>query len=334
MAADGGELEEQHRQRAINADVVAALLAGQKVARPSGYDPQMLAQLGVEADEEWIWLGADVEPLVEGELRKRFNSVAGRRWPDFRVTLMSGSTNADLMALGWEAVGSGLTTEYQSAGRGRRGRSWLSPIGRNIAVSLCIAKAGDLSGMAGLSLVVGMAVTDALRTLGLEQVALKWPNDLIVMHAPDQYSKLGGILVELQHHAGSSNAEAAGEQTLAVIGVGLNFGGAQAVKSAVDQSMADISVLRSELSRHTVLVAVVNALADYIDHWDESGFEGMTAVYDELHAFTGAQVRVSGAGRTLTGTVEGVSRGGQLLLRDALGELLEIDAGEVSVRPE
>ena len=78
--------------------------------------------------------------------------------------------------------------EYQSAGRGRRGRSWCSPYGSNIYLTAVAEFESGASALEGLSLVVGIALVRALRLCGVESAQLKWPNDVLV-----QGKKLAGI---------------------------------------------------------------------------------------------------------------------------------------------
>ena len=84
----------------------------------------------------------------------------------------------------------------QTAGKGRRGRRWVSPFGRNIYLTYGRFIGRQLSELGGLSLVVGMLVVDVLRSMGLERVGLKWPNDIVL-----DGGKLGGILIELRASA-------------------------------------------------------------------------------------------------------------------------------------
>lgn len=307
----------------IDASAIAQLLAGERIPRPSACSDDLLTQLGLAADAQKAWLVPGFEPLDEDTIRGSLTSQSNRTWAAFELSLLSTSTNAELVALGAGAEGRWLATEYQHSGRGRRGRSWLSPVGRNIAVSFGWAQAGSLADMGGLSLVVGMAVVDALRTLGLSEVALKWPNDLIVLDADGGYAKLGGILVELQHQP---------NRALAVIGIGLNMGGAGLLDAAVDQPLADISQLQGGIGRNRVLAAVVNALADYLAQFEQVGFVPMVEVFDALHAFTGRTVDVVSAGQRQTGRVLGVAPGGELRLSVQGATEIHLDAGEVSLR--
>ena len=101
--------------------------------------------------------------------------------------------------------------EHQSAGKGRRGRQWVSPFGSNIYMSILWRFQQDgIACTAGLSLAVGVAVIRALKTYGFNEVGLKWPNDIYC-----QGKKLGGILIEVSGEADGPCA--------VIIGLGLNL---------------------------------------------------------------------------------------------------------------
>lgn len=305
------------------------LLKGARVARPEGASDQAVAQLGLDFDAAQIWLPADVRTIDAERLQAGMSARARSSWPGLELVDECQSTNLSLMALGQQAVGHALTTEYQWGGRGRRGREWLSPVARNIALSVAWEHPGPLADLSGLSLAVGVACVDALRTLGLDQAALKWPNDLVVASAPDEafgYAKLGGILIELQSFPG---------QSVSVIGIGLNVAGAALLRPQVEQHVTDVSELSSELDRTSVLVGLLNALADYLQQFAESGFEPLVPIWNELHAFQGRSVVVgdpSDLENGQHGKVVGVTASGQLRLATASGEC-EVSAGEVSLRP-
>lgn len=328
--------------RPVNIPHLDELLAGATVQRAEHLRDDDLRQLGLCFDPTSMWLADDAQPLDPSRLRARLSARAQQTWPELSVVSDCESTNKTLMAKvsAGAAAGQALTTEYQWGGRGRRGRGWLSPVARNLAVSVVWEATESLSQLAGLSLVVGVACADALHTLGLARVALKWPNDLIVLpnaaamaQAPG-YAKLGGILVELQSQSVGSAA---------VIGIGLNFGGAALVRPRVEQSLADIAELRAELDEHRrsridrteVLAAVLNALADYLAEFATTGFAPMVPVWNELHAFTGQQVVVgdpADLAKGQTGIVMGVTETGELRLKTSAGEY-SVGAGEVSLRP-
>lgn len=316
-----------------NVDLLSldGLLAGQRRPRPAAISEQKLQQLGLHFDAAEMWLPDQVQPLDVQRLHAGLSVRAKSIWPDCQVVNACESTNASLLEQGLESVGQALTTEYQWGGRGRRGRDWLSPVARNIALSVAWVQPGSLAELSGLSLAVGVACTDVLHTLGVDRAAIKWPNDLIVLNseAADTgaaYSKLGGILVELQSF---------GDRTLAVVGIGVNFAAAPLLRPHVDQDLADVAELCPALDRTTLLIGLLNALADYLANFAETGFAPLVPVWNELHAFTGKTVSVGDPNdpqKATQGRVLGVATSGELRLATARGEVL-IGAGEVSLRP-
>jgi BirA family transcriptional regulator, biotin operon repressor / biotin---[acetyl-CoA-carboxylase] ligase len=106
------------------------------------------------------------------------------------------STNSELLRRDTARDGANvLFAEQQTGGRGRQGRAWVSPPACNLYVSVARYFAGDIARLGGLSLVVGVAVAEALLSLGLDRIALKWPNDLVIVDGA-HLRKLGGVLIE------------------------------------------------------------------------------------------------------------------------------------------
>jgi len=304
------------------------LLANKAVARPAECHSEQLEQLGLCADGRQIWLPSDVTVLNLVRFNELLDSRAQRLWPRVVMLPAIASTNTRLLDAGEGAVGQLLTTEYQFGGRGRLGRRWFSPVGRNLCVSVGLKVSGSADRLAGLSLVVGLAVADALISAGVPEVKLKWPNDLIVMSGDDSYAKLGGILVDVQIHP---------DFFLAVIGIGLNQGGARSSRTAVDVPIADIEELRPGLGRTEVLARVINSLADYMENFLELGFAPMKTAWETLHGFADREVTLSATGdgkanETQVGRALGVSDSGRLIVRIG-DQLVEFDVGDVSLRP-
>lgn len=317
----------------LTGPLVVALLAQQSISRPSSCTDEQLEQLGLQADTQQIWLPTNVQAIDMLRLVELLGERARRLWPNVVLQPSVASTNTQLLQMRQDAVGQLLTTEYQFGGRGRLGRRWLSPVGRNLCVSMGFSVPGAADRLSGLSLVVGLAVADALVSCGVSEVKLKWPNDLIVMQGDNDYAKLGGILVDVQMHQGFC---------LAVIGIGLNQGGAAMSRTALDIPIADVAELSPGLSRTEMLARLTNALADYLEQFLEVGFAPMKSAWEALHAFSDRDVQLSRktatdteggqAGEIQVGRVLGVSDSGRLIVRID-GVPVEIDAGDVSLRP-
>ena len=123
-----------------------------------------------------------------------------------------------------------LAAEWQTAGRGRRGKAWTAVAGGSLTFSLGWRYEQGAGFLAGLSLAVGVAVVKALEAEGLAGVELKWPNDLVHRHL-----KVGGILVEL-------NGDALGPSTV-VVGVGLNVRLPAEVRRNIEQPVSDLTTV-------------------------------------------------------------------------------------------
>ena len=240
--------------------------------------------------------------------------------------------------------------EVQSAGRGRRGRTWVSPLGRGLCLSLaepvpasCGAPGSSGAGLAGISLAIGVAVVEVLRGLGVGDAALKWPNDVQWRGA-----KLAGILVESTTlacaRAQGEPQPQGGPTKLVVVGIGLNhsLGG----ELGLDQPWTDLHRACESLDvrtpgRNELAAAMLNHLGPALDTFWCGGFAAFKQRFERLHALAGQQVRVSGPprpGAISTGTnsnrsgrVIGVDDDGALLLETVTG-VERIVSGEVSVR--
>ena len=147
------------------------------------------------------------------------------------------STSTRLLAMAAAGAPSGtcLAAEWQSAGRGRRGRSWVSSLGGSLTFSLLWRFERGAGHLAGLSLAVGVAVARALSSCGVERVQVKWPNDLVA-----DFRKLAGILVE-------TSGEMQGP-SVAVIGVGVNYRLGERAMDQIDQPVTDVKMLPARKS--------------------------------------------------------------------------------------
>lgn len=232
------------------------------------------------------------------------------------------STNGRLMAMGQAGVEhkAVLTTEWQTGGKGRRGRAWLSPLGGGLAFSILWRfnrSAGDLS---CLSLAVGLGLVRALRQMGLAGAQLKWPNDVLL-----DGRKLAGILIELQ-------GDVLGP-SMAVIGVGVNVHLSEGVRGEIDQPVIDlVEGLGEAVDRNHLLVECLRYLHEVLEHFERDGFTGLRAEWEANHAFHGCEARMIAAqGESWQGRVSGIDEAGALLLDTATGQR-RFYSGELSLR--
>lgn len=237
------------------------------------------------------------------------------------------STNSALLARETPASGAVvLLAERQTGGRGRRGRSWASPLAANIYLSLARRFGGGLARLAGLSLVAGVAAVEALHDLGFAQVRLKWPNDLVVVDAAGGLRKLGGLLVE--------GGGEGGGPARAVVGLGLNVAMPAAHAAAIDQAWTDLAGLAAgELpSRNAVVAALLDRWLPAFDAFDAEGLAPFLPRYARVDALAGKPVRVHAVDGVRDGVATGLGGDGALQVRDAHGALFAVHAGDVSVR--
>ena len=231
------------------------------------------------------------------------------------------STNDTALALLREQGGPGVVclAEEQSAGRGRRGREWLSPLGANFYGSVGWLFPQGISAVEGLSLAAGVAVARALRRYGMEGVGLKWPNDIMVGDA-----KLGGILIELQ-------AEADGP-CMVVLGVGINLRLPAGAAEHLGRPVTDVAAhVPAPLQRNRLGGLLVDELLCLLRHYPERGFATLLEEWSELDTLRGAPVCVTGLETDIEGIARGVDPHGALRLETEQGIRL-LHGGEVSLR--
>jgi BirA family biotin operon repressor/biotin-[acetyl-CoA-carboxylase] ligase len=235
------------------------------------------------------------------------------------------STSSELMrrAQRRDVHGVALAAEWQSAGRGRRGRAWTAIAGGSLTFSLGWKFEQGAGFLAGLSLAVGVAVVRALEAEGFKDVALKWPNDLIHRHL-----KIGGILIEL-------NGDALGPTTT-VIGVGLNVRIPAAARKDIPVPVTDLATIAGRrappIDRNRLLAALLAELGAVLDLYAREGFAPFAAEWQHRHAYQGKPVRLLlPDGATVTGKVAGVDASGALVLADGPRRARFL-SGEITLR--
>jgi BirA family biotin operon repressor/biotin-[acetyl-CoA-carboxylase] ligase len=276
--------------------------------------------------------------------RKRAVTLFGPAANDWPIEIVeeTGSTNADLMAhlksLPREA--SALprpmvrVAYLQTAGRGRRGRPWYAEPGNALLFSVACVLPRPLEGLAGLSLAVGVALVDGLRSLPLAapgQISLKWPNDVLF-----EGDKLAGILIETAWSTADASA--------VVIGIGTNVKGADELAAKVGALNADAppqarGTTPTALSRALpnanltdTLAAELNALEPALQRFASGGFAPFRQRWNACHGYAGREVVLVEQGVEVSrGIAAGVDESGQLLLDTASGREA-ISTGDVSLR--
>ena len=233
------------------------------------------------------------------------------------------STNALLLdrAAAGAASGTVIAAEWQSAGRGRRGRAWQGGLAGGLAFSLLRRFTQGAGALSGLSLVVGVALARGLRALAGPCIALKWPNDIVT-----EQGKLGGILIELTGDVLGPSA--------AVIGIGLNVRLAERVRRAIDQPATDLeTAIDGTVDRNALLSGLLIHLDRALTVFASDGFAPFRPEWESYHVHQGRTVVLAlPGGRSETGRARGIAEDGALVLETRSG-VRTFHSGEVSLRP-
>ena len=221
---------------------------------------------------------------------------------------------------GMDIHGKTCITEFQSAGRGRRGRSWRGSPYCHLMLSMGWRFEKEVTEMAGLSLSIGVAVAGCLKDLTGASVGLKWPNDLWCNER-----KLGGILVDL-------NAPLEGG-TFAVIGIGINLREPGLDQIDAGQPVTDLaSNVQGDLaSRTTMIASVLGSIAHALDGFEQHYFLPDQARFNALDVFSDRKVRAESEGRPLEGVGTGADEQGRYRLRCADGTVATVISGDISL---
>lgn len=233
-----------------------------------------------------------------------------------------GSTNTLALARAQANAPTGtvIAAEWQTAGRGRLGRSWQAGIGGALTFSVVWRFTQGAGFLAGLSLAAGIALARALKTLGVAGAGLKWPNDVVW-----RGRKLAGILIEMQGDALGPSC--------AVIGIGLNVRLSDAVRRQIGQAVTDLeTVCGRMIDRNAVLARVLIELRSILEAFARDGFAPLRAEWQCHHAWQDRSVTVAlPDGRRESGVARGVDEDGALIVAARAG-IRRYHSAEVSLR--
>jgi BirA family biotin operon repressor/biotin-[acetyl-CoA-carboxylase] ligase len=243
-----------------------------------------------------------------------------RAWFKLEVLDEVTSTNTYLMQHKNTAHATCVAAHVQTHGKGRRGRTWVSQLGASLTFSLLWRFQCGATALSGLSLAVGVALIRALASLGVSNVQLKWPNDVLV-----EGKKLAGILIELQGDLEGPSA--------AVIGVGFNLNLPKNVLESIDQPAIDLAAVKP-INQNELLGMLLKHLADVLSGFEAHGFIGLRDEWLRYHAYENKPVSMLlPDGRHVQGVVKSIADDGILLVETALG-LQRFSAGEIGLRGE
>jgi BirA family biotin operon repressor/biotin-[acetyl-CoA-carboxylase] ligase len=259
--------------------------------------------------------------------------LMGERGKDFKIEILNTGTSSNTLLLQRAKQdiesnlappsGSVLALEWQSSGRGRLGRTWHAGLGNSLTFSLLWRFDCGLSALSGLSLAVGVGLIRAFHVLGIQDVQLKWPNDVL-----GEQGKLAGILIEAQ-------GDMLGPSTV-VMGVGINLDLQKSITQRVDQPITSLSDTLGDSSlvpeRNLLFATILVELGNVLQEFAKQGFAAFREEWQAYHGFQNQWVQLLlPDGSTVSGVVRSVANDGALEL-EIEQQLRRFNVGEVSLR--
>lgn len=285
---------------------------------------QGLGELGLIIDRvpgRGYRLSTTLELLCPDRIRQHVNDETIKQALKINVFHELESTNQHLLQLAQQGAQSGQTclAEYQSHGRGRRGRQWVSPFGCNLYLSILWRFSEAPIRLGALPLAIAVAIVRALRQLAIDDIQIKWPNDLLW-----RGRKLGGILLEM-----------GGDPTSTchiVSGIGLNIHMDQKHQT-IDQPWASLSqITRQPLSRNHIAGLVLQEITTILQQIETHGLGQYLSEWRQIDAFADRRVKLLRGDQEITGISRGIDDDGNLLL-EINGAIQRFHSGEISLRP-
>lgn len=268
--------------------------------------------------------GYHLENTPDVMAKAEIESVLATEWAgcDIYYFRETDSTNTQAKRLGDEGAvhGTLIVAEQQTGGKGRRGRSWESPAGSSIYMSILLRPDILPNQAPMLTLVMAQSVAEAIRIQTGEEALIKWPND-IVMNG----KKICGILTEMSTEIQWINH--------VVIGVGINVN-TEHFPEEIAETATSLYLENGKRQQRSLLIAeVLKQFERYYALFVNAGnLSAMQEEYNRLLVNRDREVKVLGLGQEFTGQAIGINETGELLIRTEDGQIREIYAGEVSVR--
>lgn len=260
-----------------------------------------------------------LEPLVLLEQKKIQRKLVVKKKINFSIFESIDSTNEYLKLFKQNHSIKICIAEQQAQGKGRLGREWYSPFGKNIYLSCLYPFQKDVSELAGLSLVVSLAMMRTLKSYGLSDLLfVKWPNDILYEH-----KKLSGSLIEIQAEShGASHA---------VIGIGINVNMLNDERHIAQAWTSMQKILGSYIDRNDLCSRLINNLLSYLQQFDSQGFSRFITEWMQSDCLTNQIVTLKNLDQEIKGKVTGINEQGHLLLQLTDGTVQAFSSGDTSV---
>jgi BirA family biotin operon repressor/biotin-[acetyl-CoA-carboxylase] ligase len=266
-------------------------------------------------------LDRPLELLVESKINEAISGQASELISSLEIHDQIDSTNRYLVERSQNNAPSGSVclAEHQTAGKGRRGRQWVSPYGCNIYLSILWRFQQGPAAISGLSLAIGVAVIRALKQHQIDDIGLKWPNDIY-----SQGKKLGGILVEV---SGETDGPCS-----AVIGLGLNLFVPEAEAESITQAWTDLTKItgQTRLYRNKLSGTLLNHLLPVIAEYESVGIAAHLDEWRSYDCLSGKSATLFIGQQQFEGIVQGIDNNGMLLIERPDGSVQTFASGEVS----
>ncbi|MCF6299603.1 MAG: biotin--[acetyl-CoA-carboxylase] ligase [Proteobacteria bacterium] len=213
-----------------------------------------------------------------------------------------------------------LLADYQSNGKGRREKQWITPLGQSICLSKNFSFNGSPSDLCGYNIVVAVAIVNALKQLKLDSgISLKWPNDIYLHDA-----KIGGILIEI--------SAMSPDRCQLTVGIGINWQINTETLEKLEQKASNLKPINSTINRTELIIEILNSLDLHNLLFEKQGLKLFQQIWHQHDYFAGKQIQVFGNKTIKTGKYLGINLQGALLLEHKQ-QIASITSGEVSVRP-
>lgn len=265
-------------------------------------------------------LANPIELLSHAQISQHLLASSKDKANQIQVQNLVTSTN-DIIKAHLPIADSGFCclAEAQSAGRGRRGKTWVSPYASSLYFSMLWRFSSGYQAMAGLSLMVGVIVNETLLEIGIDQCQLKWPNDIYVNN-----KKLAGILIEVEGQVGASAS--------AIIGIGVNIrlpGNVQ----GIDQAFTDLhSISEQFVGRNKFAALLIQNLWQALCVFEQQGMKPFISRWQKADLYKNKEIKLLSGENVTVGICRGIDETGALLL-EIDGKNQAFHGGEISVRP-
>lgn len=262
-----------------------------------------------------------IELLSEKNIKKELSPIARQCCNGLAVLFKTKSTSSYLLnRLSTEnSHGNAVFAEYQSNGRGRRGNQWISPLASGVCVSVAWHFDIAPNALGLLSLYMGVATARTLSALGIDNIGLKWPNDIVIND-----KKLGGVLLELR-------GEASGPVDV-IIGIGVNYELPEFALADIDKEVTDISTLTEKrLSRNKIASTLLSNIFEILQELQSGTNSSLLDEWRQYDQSVGRSAKLILPGKEIEGILKGVDNQGSLLMI-VDGQQKSFTSGEVSLR--